>query len=59
MEDNTTLSYTFYGFAEVDPDLLLAIQQNKELMEAVEREDDILEFPICTTDATLVYFSAD
>lgn len=54
VKDYTTPSYTFYGFAQVDPYLVLAIRINKELIEAVERENAIFETPIETAEETLV-----
>lgn len=54
VKDYTTPSCTFYGFAQVDPYLVLAIRLNKELIEAVERENAIFETPIVTTEETLV-----
>lgn len=54
VKDYTTPSYTFYGFAQVDPYLVLAIRINKELIEAVERENAIFETPTVTEEETLV-----
>lgn len=54
VKDYTTPSFTFYGFAPVDPYLVLAKRLNKDLIERVERENEIFETPIVTAEETLV-----
>lgn len=50
----TRPSYSFYGFSQVDPYLVLAIKLNKEQIEALERENENQETPISTAEETMV-----
>lgn len=50
----TTPSYSFCGFAQVDPCLVLALKINKEKIEVSERENENQETPISTAEETLV-----
>lgn len=50
----TRPSYSFYGFAQVDPYLVLAMKLNKEAIEALERENENQETLISTAEETLV-----
>lgn len=54
VKNYTTPSYSFYGFAQVDPYLDLAMKLNKEAIEALEREIENQETPISTAEETLV-----
>lgn len=54
VKNYTIPSYPFYGFPQVDPYLVLAIKINKELVEALERENENQETPISTAEETLV-----
>lgn len=54
VKNYTRPSYSFYGFARVDPYLVLAMKLNKEKMEALEREIENQDTPISTAEETLV-----
>lgn len=54
VKNYTTPSYSFYGFAQGDPYLVLAMKVNKEAIEALERENEDQETPFSTAEETLV-----
>lgn len=54
VKNYTTPSYSFYGFAQGDPYLVLAMKINKEKIEALEWENENQDTPISTAEETLV-----